>query len=83
MLTIALWMFWTAVVVLAVSTMDRLTGQRFDARYQEALRVLDETPYLQRLGLRPPKKPVPWTVWGWGAIVWFTGCLFIAGNLPG
>ncbi len=78
MLLIALWLFWTASVLITVNTANNLFGIRVEQRMREAQRLIDDSPYFQHLGMRPPKKPVLWSVWIWAGVIWAAGCLFLA-----
>lgn len=78
MLLLALLLFWTSSVLIAVTTANNLFGARVELRMREAQRIIDDSPYFQHLGLRPPKKPIPWRVWIWAGLVWGLGCMFLS-----
>lgn len=78
MLYLALVLFWTFVILQVASLLHKFGDARFKYRQDETLRLIEESPYLQHLGMRPAKRELPIRLWMFCLAAWGLGIFIIS-----
>lgn len=76
-LFLAIVLFWSFIVLQVVGLIHAAMNYRFRYKHTEAQRLIEESPYLQHLGFRPPRAPLPIKVWAAAFAVWNFGIFLI------